>query len=135
MYGPGTPLVRRFLLQLAGLGAAECERVVSRYRDIVDAPAFVAAERILGETIARSGRDSARDALAGPLLQLVGEFDPLADPRDALTSLSEIAEPATAAILALVAADVLPPETFAALYRPFAEVMPFSGLTIGSRAP
>ena len=125
-YGPATADVRRFLVQLAGLGAFARASVVTRYVAVCDTPAFIAAEALLGETIERAGRTDARDALGGPLLQLV-QRTPIAaaDAELDVDALDPIAEPALAALLALMVRDLLAPETAACLYAPFADTIPW----------
>ena len=84
---------------------------------------------LLGETIERSGRTDARDALAGPLLQLVRHpRDTGADVDDGLEALDPIAEPALAALLAILVDDLLPAEPRALLYAPFQFVIPYEKL-------
>ena len=127
-YGPATPRVRRFLVQLAGLGAELRREVVARHDALAPTSAYAAAEALLGETIERSGRTDARDALAGPLLQLVRRAPDLALAAEGLDALDPIAEPALAALLAIVVADLLPADQAALLYAPFESAMPFEAL-------
>lgn len=126
-YGPCTPRVRDFLVRLAGLGNTARADVISRYAACSEQSAYHAADTLLGDTIARSGREDVRDALAGPLLQLVQRAD-LPDHPDAhedpLQSLDAIAEPALAAALALLVSDLIPADTVRVLYAPFHHVMP-----------
>ena len=70
-YGPQTAAVRGFLVRLAGLSAADRAAVVARYDVVVATRAYQIADTRLGDVISRSGREEARDALSGPLLQLV----------------------------------------------------------------
>lgn len=127
-YGPGTPLVRRFLVRLAGLSALDREQVVAHHARVVRTPEYTTAETALGETIERAGRTDARDALAGPLLQLVRRVDAATDVEDELATLEPIAEPALAALLALLVADLLAADHVAQLYAPFDSVIPFDTL-------
>ncbi len=115
-YGPQTAAVRGFLVRLAGLGAADRATVVSRYEMVSATRAYRAADTLLGEVVTRSGREDARDALSGPLLQIVKRTAPAsasATPRAAETALDPevefepIAEPALAALLALMVRDLL----------------------------
>ncbi len=122
-YGPATPNVRRFLVQFAGLGAETRRAVLARHATVVDTPAYVAAERLIGETIERSGRTDARDALAGPLMQLVRATDANIPGDDALAMLDPIAEPALAMLLALLVADLVPAAAVDVLCSPFASVL------------
>ncbi|MCC6242485.1 MAG: hypothetical protein IT353_06565 [Gemmatimonadaceae bacterium] len=126
-YGPATVDVRRFLVRLAGLGASARADVVARYAEVCDTPAFIAAEATLGETIARAGRTDARDALGGPLLQLVQRAPRTELPASEIDidALDPIAEPALAALLALMVRDLLSAECAATLYAPFADVIPW----------
>ncbi len=70
-YGPETAAIRRFLVRLAGLGAADRRAIVQGWRRLTALPAYDRAETTLAQVIERSGREPARDALSGPLLQLV----------------------------------------------------------------
>lgn len=130
-YGPATPLVRRFLVELAQLGSDARSRVVQRFDEQSRTAAFHDADATVGELIERSGRMEARDALGGPLLQLVrapvnrtpvAKAEP-ADTEDALRDLDPIAEPALAALLALLVRDLLPDAQFRLLYAPFTGVL------------
>jgi hypothetical protein len=125
-YGPQTTAIRRFLVQFAGLGADARAEVMRRHHAAVDSREYVAAESLVGETIARAGRTDARDALAGPLLQLVRTAQTAAPDDDVLSMLDPIAEPALAALLALLVADLVPPATLAVLYQPFGSVIPLA---------
>lgn len=120
-YGPNTAELRRFLVRFAGLGSADRTAVVSRYIAFSVTPAWNAAETQLGTAIERSGREPQRDALSGPLLQLVRPADaPAASTEeDALAQLDPVAEPALAALLALMVKDLLPAPTVATLLQPF----------------
>jgi hypothetical protein len=130
-YGPGTPLVRRFLQRLAGLSATDETEVVARYAAQSLAPEYATAEMALGLSISRTGRVAEQTALAGPLLQLVRErADESGADGDAsvLPTLRAIAEPALAALLALMMRDVLQPFEFTRLYEPFDTVLQVSEL-------
>jgi hypothetical protein len=125
-YGPQTPAIRRFLVQLAALDLPTHDAVVARFAALFPEPDFAEAELVLGEVIERSGRGDGRDALAGPLLQIVRDRD-AAPPSDGEeVALDPIAEPALAALLALLVCDLLPPERVAVLYAPFREAIPLS---------
>lgn len=91
------------------------------------------AETALGEVIERSGRGGAQEAVAGPLLQLVrrpgASTAPPASDAEALDTLEPLAEPALAALLALVVQDLLEPKDFATLYTPLADIIPLASLT------
>lgn len=120
-YGPNTAELRRFLVRFAGLGSADKAAVVSRYVALSATPAWSAAETQLATAIERSGREPQRDALSGPLLQLVRPADAPAtiSEEDALAQLDPVAEPALAALLALMVQDLLPAPTVATLLQPF----------------
>ena len=127
-YGPNTPAVRHFLRQLAGLGTSARVDVVTRHGSTCTTRAWQAAETVLGTTIERAGRADAQQAIAGPLLQLVRRGDaPTGTDADdaALDQLEPIAEPALAALLVLIVADLLPAEVAERLYAPFASVIPW----------
>ena len=126
-YGPETAAVRRFLVRLAGLSAADRAIVVARYETIAATRAYEAADARLGEVITRSGRDEARDALSGPLLQLVKRPTPDVSPAadaEADIALEPIAEPALAALLALMVRDLLDDATVQLLTDAFADTIP-----------
>ena len=126
-YGPETAAVRRFLVRLAGLSAADRAIVVARYETIAATRAYEAADARLGEVITRSGRDEARDALSGPLLQLVKRPTPDVSPAadaEADIALDPIAEPALAALLALMVRDLLDDATVQLLTDAFADTIP-----------
>lgn len=126
-YGPQTAAVRGFLVRLAGLGAADRAAVVARYETIAATRAYEAADARLGEVIARSGRDEARDALSGPLMQLVkrpaSDLSPASD-TEAEIALEPIAEPALAALLALMVRDLLDDATVRLLTDAFTDTIP-----------
>jgi hypothetical protein len=139
-YGPATASIRHFLVRLAALDAAAREAVVTRFEAVANSRAFAAADVALAETIERSGRADAQDALAGPLLQLVRRRDhsdasaansgaESADAESAAPALDALAEPALAALLALLVRDLLQPAHFQTLYGAFAEAIPADGLT------
>ena len=122
-YGPETAAVRRFLVRLAGLGATDRAAVVARYETVAATRAYEAADARLGEVITRSGREEARDALSGPLLQLVKRPMPEASPESEIV-LEPIAEPALAALLALMVRDLLDDATVRLLTDAFADTIP-----------
>jgi hypothetical protein len=124
-YGPNSGSVRQFLVQLAGLGADDRARVVSAYHRAVRDTAWDRAERQIADALVRSDREAHRDALSGPLLQLVRRKDapPPTTDEDALAALDPIAEPALAAVLALLVQDLVSHVTRETLLGPFAGVM------------
>lgn len=136
-YGPATDAVRNFLVQLAGLDSEAHDGVVARFDALHQERVYVAADVTLGQTLERSGRNDARDAVAGPLLQLVRieqADDPAVDSRSLEHALDPIAEPALAAVLALIVSDLLPTATLATLYSPFEPIIPLvSVLVTGGR--
>ena len=124
-YGPNTIAIRRFLQRLAALAPDERAAAARAYAAAAGSPRFRAADRALGMVVDRAGRTAERDAALGPLLQLVSA-DEQAD--DADVALDPVAEPALAAMLALLARDLLPAETVATLYAPFAALIPHAEL-------
>jgi hypothetical protein len=133
--------VRRFLQRFAALRPGEWERAARRYEEQQGTAPLAAADRALAQAVERAGRAAERDAVVGPLVQLVRDAPPGpggggrapgpgaaggADEGPAL--LPPVAEAALAALLALVVRDVLPAPAFAALYAPFAELIPVDAL-------
>ncbi len=134
-YGPNTARVRRFLVRLAALGHVERAQVVARFASLSGGRAFATAEVALADAIERSGRADARDALGGPLLQIARHMVPdgpaanTADEEaDALDDLDPVAEPALAALMALLAEDLISAEHRRLLYSAFDEVIPLDRL-------
>ena len=132
-YGPFTAEVRRFLQQVATMTPAAEEAVVAEYQLAVESAEYQAAERVLGSAIARSNREKERDALGGPLLHLLRADRQLVanDISNASQSIAAnvapyrpIAEPALAALLAILMQDVLSADLVARLYAPFARTIP-----------
>lgn len=130
-YGPHTADVRTFLRRIAELDTAAHAEAVARWASHGEQPAFRRAERLLGEVMARSGREAERDAAAGPLLRLVrapsdaGAAEPSATATgDASAAFDPIAEPALAALMAIVVRDLLPADVFATLVAPLAALVP-----------
>lgn len=133
-YGPATPAIRRFLVRLAALGASERHAAIAGYAAVRETRAWQIAETALAEVIERSGRSSAQEALAGPLLQLVRRPEASAQvpesTEEALDTLEPMAEPALAALLALMVHDLLTPRDFATLYAPLADIIPLDVLAL-----
>lgn len=126
-YGPNTPAVRRFLVDFAGLSQSDRANVVARYTQLSADNAWQQAERELGRVIVASGRESAQQALAGPLMQLVRRAAPAAaadSAQDEAPELDDVAEAALAALLTLLAQDLLSVEQRRTLLAPFADVLP-----------
>lgn len=130
-YGPNTPAVRRFLQRFAALRPADWDRAARAYAAADGTAALTAADRALAQAVERAGRASERDAVVGPLVQLVRDV-PLAPTVPggdaALPLLPPVAEAALAALLALVMRDVLPARAFDTLYAPFADLVPVASL-------
>lgn len=133
-YGPNTAAIRGFLVRLAGLGTDSRGRVVDQHAALAHTRAYEAADSTLGETITRSGREDARNALFGPLVQLLKRpgaaptpgREPASDAADDDIELDPIAEPALAALLALLVGDLLSADTRRILTASFDGVMPVS---------
>lgn len=119
-YGPQTAQIRAFLRGLAALDVARHDDAVMRWKAQTGTPAFVRADRQLGEVLIRAGREAERDAAAGPLLQMMRSA-PAETERD---TLDPIAEPALAVLMALLVRDLLPADTFATLTAPLHELVP-----------
>lgn len=132
-YGPATAAIRRFFVALAALELETHDAVVRRFAAESQSSAFSAADVKLGEIIERSGRTDARDALFGPLLQLVrdrGVDEPAVLETEEPVPLDPIAEPALAALMALVVHDLLPADMLATLYAAFAEAIPLDSVLV-----
>lgn len=138
-YGPNTAAVRRFLQRFAALAPEEWTAAAAAYEALQPTPAFRGADRALSAAVQRAGREGERDAVLGPLLQLVRVADasrvapglPGPDAIDlgaAPLALAPVAEAALAATLALVVHDVLTPSAFTTLYGPFADRIPLVAL-------
>ena len=122
-YGPQPAAIRGFLVRLAGLGTTDRAAVVARYETIALTRDYEAADTRLGDVIKRSGREEARDALSGPLLQLMKR--PVPDASTAAEiELEPIAEPALAALLALMVRDLLDDATVRLLTDAFTDTIP-----------
>lgn len=131
-YGPQTLAIRRFLQHLAALPATEWEAIAAGFAAHAAQPAFVRADRALGLVVERAGRETERDAALGPLVQLVRLPRPADAPpptEDEEVPLHPVAEPALAAVLALLVRDLLPEASFAALYAPVAAHVPAERLS------
>lgn len=122
-----TARIRQFLVRLAGLGALARKDVVARHLAHVNSADYIAAETALAEVIERSGRTAERDALAGPLMQLLVVSPTAPDDAQAIPSddlqLDPVAEPALAALLALLVSDLMAPHHVSTLTAPFADMM------------
>ncbi len=126
-YGPQTAAVRGFLVRLAALGAADRAAVVARFASVATSRSYEAADSRLGDVITKSGREDARDALSGPLLQLVKRPASATAPwSGAEIELEPIAEPALAALLALMVRDLLDDATVRQLTEAFSDTIPLS---------
>jgi hypothetical protein len=125
-YGPNTDAVRRLLQRLAAAPAEAWARTAERWAALERAPRYAAAERALAAAVAGAGRESERDAVVGPLVQIA------ADAAERVARLGagsadldpdRFAEPALAAALAVVMRDLLSAEQFEALYEAVAEMV------------
>lgn len=118
-YGPQTAEIRSFLRRLAELERPQRDEAVARWAAQTGTPTFVRADRQLGEVLIRAGREAERDAAAGPLLQMMQRADGNTE-RD---TLDPVAEPALAALMALLVRDLLPADTFATLTAPLHDLV------------
>jgi hypothetical protein len=125
-YGPNTSIVRRFLQRLAGKPASDCAAAARVYLSLQGTPALIAADRAVGQELEGSGRTDARDAVVGPIIQLMsGHATRLAsDPSLSGVSLDDMAEAALAAVLGLIVGDILAADALEVLYRPYAGIIP-----------
>ena len=132
-YGPNTPAVRRFLQRLAGKPASDCIAAARVYLALQGTPELATADRSLGHALETSGRTDARDAVVGPLVQLMsGHADKLVSGSDADgVTVDDMAESALAAALALIVGDVVPAQVLEILYRPFAGIIPIQEVEKG----
>jgi hypothetical protein len=122
-YGPNTAVIRRFLQRFAALDASALAAVVAAYDALQASPSFGRADRAVAAAVERSGRTAERDSVVGPLLRLLP-----AAPGDAPDVLSPVAEPALAAVLALLLRDELSADAVATLYGPFEPLIPVGSL-------
>jgi hypothetical protein len=119
--------VRRFLQRLAGKPLADCVAAARVYLSLQRTPDFSAADRALGIAIDRGARVDARDAIVGPIVQLMSSHsERLAAGREAGVTTDDLAEAALGAVLALVARDLMPVPVFEVLYRPYSGIIPVS---------
>jgi hypothetical protein len=115
--------VRRFLQRLAGKPTSDCALAARAYLAMQGSHDLIAADRLLGTAIERSGRTDARDAIVGPIVQLMTGHEERLAVEPAL-GVDDLAEAALAAALALIARDIIPREAFEVLYQPFEPVVP-----------
>lgn len=121
-YGPRTAPLRHFLQRLAAQPTVVWLAAARAHERALSTVAWQRADRALGAAIARSGREAARDALVGPLVQIAERAAaPLADDAEAV---ERLAEPALAAALALLVSDQLDATHVDTLYGPFAGAIP-----------
>jgi hypothetical protein len=121
-YGPNTAAVRAFLRDLAALAPERWARAARVYAALATGDPVVRADAALGAAVENAGLERARDAVVGPLVQLAAAAAPRVPGPPTAPEL--LAEAALAAALALVARGLVPEESFAALYAPFAELIP-----------
>jgi hypothetical protein len=125
-YGPNTPAVRRFLQRLAGKPTSDCAAAARAYLALQADPDFRIADRLLGAAIERSGRTDARDAVVGPIVQLMSGHAERLD-ADGPTQ-EDLAETALAAALGLIVRDEISDKAFNVLYSAFAGLIPVAEL-------
>ena len=131
-YGPNTAAVRRFLQRLAGKPVSDCIAAARVYLELQSTPDFRTADRALGHALEASGRTDARDAIVGPLVQLMTSHAPKldADITGGVT-VDDLAEAALAAALGLIVGDVIPAPVLEMLYRPFEGIIPLEEVEKG----
>lgn len=125
-YGPRTPQLRHFLQRLAAQPAVVWLAAARRWADAAADVRVQRADRALGDAIARLGRETERDALVGPILQLARRAAAFPAGDDDVAHVERLAEPALAAALALLVADALPASHVERLYAPFADAIPLA---------
>lgn len=128
-YGPNSTLIDRFITRLGRLTVTDFAAIVVRWRDgLRKSDAWYAAEDAVGDAIARTHRDDAMWRVQDRLYTLF-RGTPWYQ-RDA--SSPEVATQylANSAAIALMVADVLPRESLAVLYEPFAESIPLGSLPL-----
>ena len=125
-YGPNTAAVRRFLQRLAGKPASDCIAAARAYLALQGTPELATADRALGHALESSGRTNARDAVVGPIIQLMsGHADKLELTGETSgVTVDDLAESALAAVLGLIVGDVIPAQMLEVLYRPVAGIIP-----------
>jgi hypothetical protein len=125
-YGPNTSIVRRFLQRLAGKPASDCAAAARLYLSLQGTPALIAADRALGHALEGSARTDARDAVVGPIIQLMNGHAARLENDPALSgvSLDDMAEAALAAVLGLMVGDIIASDALEVLYRPYAGIIP-----------
>ena len=134
-YGPASAVVRRFLQRLASQRELVWLAAARRYQDPAEAIERRRADRALGAAIERLGREPARDALIGPVVQMARRVASALHPEVTDDVLEGLAEPALAAALALVVSDELDPAILASLYRPFEGAIPLASLGLPGPDP
>ena len=129
-YGPNTDAVRRLLQRLAALPTDEWVRLARLYEGLHRTPRFAAADRALGEAMTAAGRESERDAVLGPVVQLAADGAARIGraAESAAPDADRYAEPALAAVLAVIARDLLDEEQFTTLYGAVSWAVPVGEL-------
>lgn len=125
-YGPNTASVSRFMQRLAALPPRSWAEAAHRYSQLQGDAAFARADDALAVAIQQSARDDARRAVVGPLVRLatnvLQDLEALGPPP--ATDADALAESALAAVLSLIARDILPPDALGTLYQPFDAIIP-----------
>lgn len=119
-YGPNTRVIRRFLQRFAALDSASWDRAADLFAEREGTRPFAVADQALGLTIERAGRTVERDAVLGPVLQLVRLPDGTGD--------HPVAAAVLGAVLALLVQDIIDDGAFGVLYEPFAAPIPIESL-------
>ena len=134
-YGPNTAAVRRFLQRLAGKSAADCVAFARAYVALRGTPRFAEADIALGHAIESSDRTGPRDAVVGPIVQLMGGHAErlMNEPELADVTVDDMAECALAAALGLIVGDIIAGDALELLYRPFADAIPIAEVERGAK--
>jgi len=100
------------------------------YLSLQGTPDLAAADRTLGHALETSERTDARDAIVGPIVQLMAghaDMPGIADGSLGVTA-DDMAESALAAALGLIVGDVIPAPMLEVLYRPFSGLIPLEDI-------
>ena len=133
-YGPRTPLLRHFLRRLATQPPVVWLAAARHYERARDASAHRRADHALAAAVAALGREAARDALVGPVVQMARRAAAAHGPADE-QDVERLAEPALAATLALLVSDTLPAAHVAQLYGAFDGAIPLAELARYAEVP
>ncbi|HEX5829952.1 MAG TPA: hypothetical protein VFY16_03150 [Gemmatimonadaceae bacterium] len=127
--------MRRFLVRLAEQRELVWMAAARAWREPADAGRRRRADRALGAAVKRMGRETARDAVVGPVVQMARRVALALHQEPDEAALEELAEPALAAALAVLVSDELSADVLMALYEPFDGAIPLAELLDESESP